>query len=60
MPEVPDFQQLAKAFGIKSNRVSEGPALVNALKEMLEHKGPYLLECLVASCERTRPIPKEA
>jgi acetolactate synthase-1/2/3 large subunit len=43
----PDFVALAKSYHIEGQRVSERNKLKNALKEMLDHNGPYLLEVAV-------------
>jgi len=43
----PDFVALAKSYNIAGQKVSERNNLKNALKEMLDHNGPYLLEVVV-------------
>lgn len=43
----PDFVSLAKSYHIEGQQVSERNNLKNALKEMLDHDGPYLLEVMV-------------
>lgn len=43
----PDFVALAKSYHIEGQQVSERKYLKNALKEMLDHDGPYLLEVAV-------------
>jgi acetolactate synthase I/II/III large subunit len=43
----PDFVVLAKSYHIEGQKVSERNKLKNALKEMLDHNGPYLLEVMV-------------
>ena len=43
----PDFVALAKSYHIEGQKVSERNKLKNALKEMLDHDGPYLLEVMV-------------
>jgi acetolactate synthase-1/2/3 large subunit len=40
----PDFTKIADAYGIKSRKVSERKDLDDAISEMLNHKGAYLLE----------------
>ncbi|MGN6196603.1 MAG: biosynthetic-type acetolactate synthase large subunit [Ginsengibacter sp.] len=45
--ESPDFVALAKSYHIEGQKVSERNQLKNALKEMLDHKGAYLLEVMV-------------
>jgi len=44
----PNFVQLASAYGMKGQRVSERTNLTNAIDEMLKHEGAYLLEVMVA------------
>ena len=41
--ENPDFVQIAKAYGIASREVQRRDELANAIREMVSHKGPYLL-----------------
>jgi len=38
------FAELAHAFGIKSESISKPEEIVPALKRMLKHKGPYVLD----------------
>ena len=52
----PDFQLLAKAYGIKSNKISERPSLNDALKEMMEFDGAYLLEVMVGKENNVFPM----
>jgi acetolactate synthase-1/2/3 large subunit len=40
----PDFTKIAEAYGIRSRKVNERTALDDAITEMLNHKGAYLLE----------------
>ena len=40
----PDFTKIAEAYGIRSRKVSERADLENAIAEMLNHQGAYLLE----------------
>ncbi|MFH0773234.1 MAG: biosynthetic-type acetolactate synthase large subunit [bacterium] len=40
----PDFVSVGKAYGIESKKVLERSHLKNTLQEMLDFKGPYLLE----------------
>ena len=46
--EIPDFATLAKGFRCGARRVEEKSDLDDALIEMLESKGPYVLEVMVA------------
>lgn len=43
----PDFTILASAYGIASRRVSARDSLEEAVREMLAHDGPYLLDIAV-------------
>jgi len=52
----PDFQLLAKAYGIATKRVSERKNLKNALKKMMEHDGSYLLEVMVGKEHNVFPM----
>jgi acetolactate synthase-1/2/3 large subunit len=52
----PDFVTLAKAYDIPGQRVSERPKLKDALKAMLDHKGPYLLEVMVGKENNVFPM----
>lgn len=52
----PDFVQLAKAYSIPGNSVSERENLQSALKTMLDHKGAYLLEVMVGKENNVFPM----
>ena len=52
----PDFVQVAKGYGIAGQSVSQRKDLKNALKEMLEHKGSYLLEVMVGKENNVFPM----
>ncbi|MEP7229038.1 MAG: biosynthetic-type acetolactate synthase large subunit [Ginsengibacter sp.] len=52
----PDFVALAKAYSIESQRVSEREKLKDALSEMLEHNGSYLLEIMVGKENNVFPM----
>jgi acetolactate synthase-1/2/3 large subunit len=54
--ESPDFVALAKAYHIEGQKVSERNKLKNALKEMLEHDGAYLLEVVVGKEHNVFPM----
>src|SRR5690606_18564330 len=43
----PDYVTVAKGYGISGNRIADRADLKQALTEMLEHDGPYLLEVMV-------------
>lgn len=52
----PDFVQVAKGYGIAGKSVNERAGLRDALKEMLEHKGSYLLEVMVGKENNVFPM----
>jgi len=43
----PDFGKIVDAYGISYNKVTDRDNLVDALKEMLDHDGAYVLEVAV-------------
>ena len=52
----PDFVQVAKGFNIPGKCVSKREDLKNALKEMIEHDGSYLLEVMVGKENNVFPM----
>jgi acetolactate synthase-1/2/3 large subunit len=56
MDSLPDFVALAEAFGMKGMRVKDPAKLDGAIKEMLDHKGPVLLDCWVDPNENVYPM----
>lgn len=54
--ESPDFVQVAKGYHIDGKRISERTELRDALKEMLEHDGSYLLEVMVGKENNVFPM----
>lgn len=54
--ESPDFVALAKSYHIEGQKVSERNKLKNALKDMLEHDGAYLLEVMVGKEHNVFPM----
>jgi len=52
----PDFVQVAKGYGIPGQSVSKRPDLKNALKEMIEYNGSYLLEVMVGKENNVFPM----
>ncbi len=52
----PDFVRVAAAYGIDGKCISERENLQSALKEMLEHKGSYLLEVMVTKENNVFPM----
>lgn len=49
----PDFQMLAKAYGISGIRVQSDDELESAFDQALNHRGPFLVECIVDPDEST-------
>lgn len=52
----PDFVQVAKGYGIAGQSISQRADLKKALKEMLDHKGSYLLEVMVGKENNVFPM----
>lgn len=52
----PDFVQVAKGYGISGRSISARADLKNALKEMLEYNGSYLLEVMVGKENNVFPM----
>ncbi|PTQ94056.1 acetolactate synthase large subunit [Mucilaginibacter yixingensis] len=52
----PDFVRLASAYGVEGKTVSERSILKDSLKEMLDHKGSYLLEVMVTKENNVFPM----
>jgi acetolactate synthase-1/2/3 large subunit len=52
----PNFQIIAKGYGIESNKVTERENLAAAVKEFVNHKGAYLLEVLVGKENNVFPM----
>ncbi len=52
----PDFVTIAKGYGIEGKSVNDRKDLKATLKEMLEHKGPYLLEVMVGKENNVFPM----
>jgi acetolactate synthase-1/2/3 large subunit len=52
----PDFVALAKGFRCEAKRVSERDDLDGALADMLDSKGPYVLEVMVPYQEHVLPM----
>lgn len=43
----PNFVMIAQAYGIEAKKIEHRPDMEGALKTMLAHQGPYLLEVIV-------------
>lgn len=52
----PDFIKVAEGFGIKGRKVLERPQLDAAIQEMLDFKGPYLLEVSIEKEDNVFPM----
>ena len=52
----PDFVQVARGYHIDGRNVSKREELKDALKEMLDHNGPYLLEVMVGKENNVFPM----
>jgi acetolactate synthase I/II/III large subunit len=53
---LPDFPKLAEAFGCKGRTVTNPADLDDAIREMIEYDGPFLLEVLVEKHENCFPM----
>ncbi len=58
LPEVtyPDFVKIANGFGIAAKQVRKKEEVIAALKEMIAHPGPYVLDVLVPYQEHVLPM----
>lgn len=52
----PNFQLIAQGYGIKSQKVEIRDELSGAIDNMLNHKGPFLLEVIVETEENVFPM----
>jgi len=52
----PNFVQMAESFGVKAASVRSKAALPDAIKAMIEHDGPYLLDVLCPYQEHVLPM----
>jgi acetolactate synthase-1/2/3 large subunit len=52
----PDYVTVAKGYGIKGASIEERVDLKNALKTMIDHPGPYLLEVMVGKENNVFPM----
>ncbi len=53
---LPDFVKLAEAFGCAGRTVSDPAELDDAIREMIEHDGPFILDVLVEKHENCFPM----
>ncbi len=54
--ESPDFVQVAKGYRIEGQSISERHQIEVALRTMLDHQGPYLLEVMVGKENNVFPM----
>jgi acetolactate synthase-1/2/3 large subunit len=52
----PNFVQIAEGFGVKGRRVHLKSELKDAIQEMLDHDGPYVLDVIVPYTEHVLPM----
>jgi acetolactate synthase I/II/III large subunit len=52
----PDFVKIAEGFGVKGRRVIKKSQLRQAIQEMLDHDGPYVLDVVVPYTEHVLPM----
>ncbi|MEO6001497.1 MAG: biosynthetic-type acetolactate synthase large subunit [Chitinophagaceae bacterium] len=52
----PDFVMVAKGYGIAGQSITDRKNLKNALREMLDHDGAYLLEAMVGKENNVFPM----
>lgn len=52
----PDFIKINEAYGIKAQKVTERKDLTAAIKEMMDHDGPYFLEVKVEKEDNVFPM----
>jgi acetolactate synthase I/II/III large subunit len=52
----PDFIKVAEGFGLKGKKVVERPQLADAIQEMLDFDGPYLLEVSIEKEDNVFPM----
>ncbi len=56
MDSLPDFVKLAESFGMRGMRCKDPSKLDASIKEMLDHKGPVLLDCWIDPNENVYPM----
>ena len=52
----PDFEKIAEGYGIPCRTVVNREDLASAVKEMLDTKGPFLLQCAVMEEDNVLPM----
>jgi acetolactate synthase-1/2/3 large subunit len=53
---MPNFVQLANAYGINAKQIVSGENLKNQLREAIETPGPYLIDCQIIKDENCYPM----
>jgi acetolactate synthase I/II/III large subunit len=58
LPEVtyPDFVTIARGFGVAARQIRAKAEVIDALKEMIAHPGPYVLDVCVPYQEHVLPM----
>ena len=52
----PDFTKIAESYGIRTCRIEKYSNMDQAIREMIEYQGPYLLEVMVEREENVFPM----
>jgi acetolactate synthase-1/2/3 large subunit len=52
----PDFVGIAKAYGLAAQKVTSRDQLEGAIQDMLDHKGPYVIEVVVEKEDNVFPM----
>ncbi|MCF3648408.1 biosynthetic-type acetolactate synthase large subunit [Synoicihabitans lomoniglobus] len=52
----PDFVKIAEGYGVKGRQVIKKSELREAIQEMLDHDGPYVLDVIVPYTEHVMPM----
>jgi acetolactate synthase-1/2/3 large subunit len=52
----PDFSEIADAFGIESRRVTRNVEVADAVAEMMQAEGPFLLHCEIERAANVWPL----
>ena len=52
----PDYEMIARAYGIPARTVIDRKDLEGAVREMLDTDGPYLLQCAVKEEDNVLPM----
>ena len=52
----PDFVKVAEAFGLKGKRVKTEQELIEVLKEAIDSKVGYVIDCIIDKDEMVRPM----